>query len=324
MIHATLSILLLGALPTETPPPLVLEKTIRLPGVEGRFDHFAVDLKAKRVFVAALGNDTVEVVSLDDGKHVGKITGLKEPQGLLAVPNTGEIAVASGKDGTLKVFDGATLKLVHQLDVGEDADNIRFDLAARRAYVGCEKKLAVVDTVKWSKVGEIVLDAHAESFQLEKTGKRIFVNVPEARHVAVVDREKGVVTAKWKLEGASANFPMAIDEASHRLLVGCRKPAGIAIVDADTGKQTAWIDGSGDVDDLFLDVESKRVYAACGEGFIDVFQRDGADLYKRLVKMATAPGARTAILVPELRRLCLAVPHRGEQPAELRVYKMAE
>lgn len=324
MIAQAFLTLLLCEFPAEEKTPLRLVQTIPLPGVEGRFDHFAVDVKAKRLCVAALGNDTLEVISLEDGKVAGKVTGLNEPQGVLVVPGTGEIAVASGKDGTLKVFDGASLKLLHTIVVGDDADNVRFDAATKQVYVGCEKWLAVVDSVKWTKVAGIPLEAHAESFQLEKGGKRIFANVPDAKHIAVVDREKGAVTAKWTLDGAAANFPMALDEAHHRLLVGCRKPAKIIALDTESGKQTASVDCSGDMDDIFYDAASKRVYASCGEGFIDVFDQVDPDHLKRIAKVATAPGARTSLLVPELKSLYLAVPHRGGQKAEVRVYKIAD
>jgi DNA-binding beta-propeller fold protein YncE len=309
---------------SETNEPLVLDRKVPLPGVEGRFDHFAVDLKAKRLYVAALGNDSLEAIALDEGKHAGRASGLKEPQGVLVLPDTGEVAVASGGDGTLKVFDGPSLKLLRTLEVGDDADNVRLDSATKRIYVACARALAVVDSANWKKAGEIPLESHAESFQLEKNGKRLFANVPAAKQIAVIDREKGAVIARWSLEGAEANFPMALDEAGHRLLTGCRTPPRIIVLDTDTGKQKATIDCSGDMDDLFYDAASKRVLASCGEGFIDVFELIGPDRYERIAKLTTAPGARTSLVVPDLRILGLAVPHRGDQTAEVRIFKLAK
>lgn len=323
MTFSAVLLLVTSATAAEEKAPLTLEKTIPLPGVEGRFDHLAADGKARRLYVAALGNGTLEAISLDDGKRAGSIASLKEPQGVLVLAETGQVAVASGKDGKLKVFDGVSLKLLQELDAGEDADNVRFDASSRRVYVGCEKSLAVVDSVTWLKVGKVPLDGHAESFQIEKDGRRIFVNVPDAKHVAVVDREKGAVTETWKIEGAAANFPMALDESRHRLLVGCRQPAKIVAFDIATGRQTASIDVSGDMDDLFIDAPSGRVYASCGEGFVDVFETSRSGSMNRAARVATAPGARTALLVPDLKRFYLAVPHRGEQKAELRVFKVA-
>jgi DNA-binding beta-propeller fold protein YncE len=330
MKFQTLLLIAAAAIGLAADPKAVLQlvQTVDLPGIEGRFDHFAVDLKAERLYVAALGSDTLVAISFrgdDSGDKVfGKATGLEEPQGVLVVPGSGEVAVASGKDGKLRVFDGSFLKLRHDLDVGDDADNVRFDATAKRIYVGCEKALAVIDAIQWKKVSEIPLDAHAESFQLEKVGQRIFVNVPNAEQVAVIDRKKGTVIAKWKLEGASQNFPMALDEPRHRLLVGCRKPPRIIVLDTESGKQTASIDCSGDMDDLFVDAAGRRVYASCGEGFIDVFERNDEGRYTRLSKVATAPGARTSLLVPDLSRLFLAVPHRGTQKAEVRAYQIKD
>jgi len=313
-----------AAPPADGPAPLTLERTIPLSGVEGRFDHFAADLKSKRICLAALGNGTLVVISAAEGKVAGEVKGLAEPQGVLVMPGTGEIAVACGKDGTLRVFEGSSLDPLQRLEAGEDADNVRLDAAAGRVYVGCEKSLAVFDAAKWKKVGAIPLDGHAESFQLEKAGKRIFVNVPDTGQVAVIDREKGAVTAKWKPEGASANFPMALDEPGRRLFIGCRKPPRILVFDTGTGKEIAALECSGDMDDLFLDAAAHRLYASCGEGALDVFRQVDADHYTRLARMPTAPGARTSLLVPELRSLFLAVPHRGAQAAEVRIYRLAD
>jgi len=325
MASKALLILLLSASLAGDEETLLLAESIPLPQVEGRFDHFAVDLKSKRLFVAALGNDTVEQISLGAGpreaKSSGRIPGLREPQGVLVLPETKEVAVASGKDGTLRVYRGESLELTHTIEVGEDADNVRFDAAANRVYVGCQRTLVVVDSAKWKKVADIPLQGHAESFQLEKSGKRIFVNVPDAKHVAVVDREKRVVFAKWSLEGAEANFPMALDEAHRRLLVGCRKPAKIVVLDIDSGKQVVSLECSGDMDDLFYDASSRKIYASCGEGFIDVFEQGDADRYRRISRVATFPGARTSLWVAEQETLYLAVPHRGDQKAMICIYR---
>jgi YVTN family beta-propeller protein len=296
--------------------------SIPLPGVEGRFDHFAADPKGHRLFVAALGNDTLEVIDTDGGKRAGSISGLHKPQGVAFIPESGRIAVAGGDDGTLRFYDAATLKQGAKIDGLEDADNVRYDAGAKRLYVGYGRgALAVIDAEKSMKIADIKLDAHPESFQLEKNGKRIFVNVPEADQVAVIDREKQLVIAKWPIEGAKANFPMALDEASHRLLVGCRKPAKLLVLDTETGKRVASIDVVGDTDDLFYDAASKRIYVSGGAGAITVVKQTIPDTYRALAEIKTAPGARTSFFLADSGVLYVAVPHRGAQAAELRALK---
>jgi DNA-binding beta-propeller fold protein YncE len=301
--------------------PFKLEKTIALPGVEGRFDHLALDPAGKRLMVAALGNNTVEVVDLAGGKRVGTLSGMREPQGIAYAPDSRKFYVASGKDGKLRAYDGATLKPAGELAVGEDADNVRYEAAHKRVWVAHgDGAVAMVDAAGFKSLGDISLDAHPESFQFERSGPRIFANVPDASEIEVVDREKKAILAKWPLKEAAANFPMALDEANHRLFAGCRKPARVLVLNTETGKVTAQIPCPGDTDDLYYDAARKRLYVAGGEGFLEAFEQKGADQYQSMGKVATAPGARTGLYSPDLSLLILAVPHRGSQGAEIRVY----
>lgn len=294
-----------------------LIQTIPMPKVEGRIDHFAWDAKSGRLAVAALGNNTVEVIDVAAGKVVHRLDNFHEPQGIAAVE--GKWVVASGGDGSCRVYDGESFRMVHKVDCKEDADNVRYDADAKLVYVGYGSgALGVVDPVKGARIADIRLDGHPESFQLETKGKRIYVNVPGANQIAVVDREKKAVVAKWTLS-ASSNFPMALDEDGRRLFVGCRNPAKLLVFDLDSGKETAAVDCSGDTDDVFYDAASKRVYVSCGAGFLDVFSIDGTP--KRTAKIPTASGARTCLYIADPGRIFLAVPHRGSQQAEIRVYK---
>jgi outer membrane protein assembly factor BamB len=186
-----------------------------------------------------------------------------------------------------------------------------------------EGGLAAIDPESGKQVADIKLDAHPESFQLETNGKRIFVNVPNAGHVAVVDRETGTVIEKIPMKEARANFPMALDEADHRLFIGCRKPAELLVLDMETGKTVASVDIVGDTDDLFYDAANKRIYVSGGEGRVTVISQVSADNYDVAGQVATAPGARTSFFVPETGTLYVAVPHRGAQKTELRAFTVA-
>jgi hypothetical protein len=296
-------------------------KTIALPGVEGRIDHLAWDSNNEQLVVAALGNHTVEIIAPLDSKPVRRIGGLKEPQGVLAGDNLDWIVVASAGDGTCRMFDPKSLKPLKVFEYGSDADNLRYDSKAKHIYVGYGNgALGIIDAAGESKIGDIKLAGHPESFQLESEGKRIFVNVPDAGHIAVVDREKKSVIAKWA-PSAKSNFPMALDEAHRRLYVGCRKPPRLLVFDTRTGEETDQVECSGDVDDLFYDAIHNRVYMSCGEGFLDVFRQADGGAWKRIEKIPTAAGARTSLFVPGVGTLYVAVPHRGSQQAEIRIFK---
>jgi len=303
--------------------PFQLKQTIPLPGVEGRIDHFEVDISGQRLFVCALGNNTVEVVDLSKGERVHSISGLGAPQGVAFVPELNRLLVANDKGGVCNIYDADSFQVIGKVDFADDADNVRYDSASKRIYVGFGSGgIGIINAVDGKQVGSIKLAAHPEAFQLERQGHRIFVNVPNARHVAVVDRDKGEVIATWKTDGAFGNFPMALDEANHRLFVGCRLPSKLVVLDTASGKTVTSVEISGDPDDLFYDRKRHRVYVICGAGRIDIVDQTDANTYKVLTKINTADGARSGLFVPEKDALFLAVPHRGLQRAEIRRYQI--
>ena len=310
------------AAPVEN-PALQLKERIPLPGVDGRIDHMDFDAAGERLFVCALGNNSVEVIDLRQNKRVHSIPGLGSPQGVAYLPELDRIVVAYDKRGICKFYDGKSYQPVGELNLGDDADNVRYDASAKRIYVGFGSGgIAVIGAEDGKPVASIKLAAHPEAFALEKQGRRIFVNVPNAEQVAVVDREKGAVIATWKTTGASANFPMALDETNHRLFVGCRHPSTLVVLDTESGDVITSIGISGDADELFYDDKRHRIYTVCGAGKIDVIEQATANSYKVSSTIDTAAGARTGLFLPERNTLFVAVPRRGSQQAEIRRYQI--
>jgi len=308
--------------PAQTEPPKLIQ-TIPLPGVAGRIDHLAADIKGQHLFIASLGNNTVEVVDLKTGTKIQSLSGFSEPQGIVYALEFDRIFAANGSDGTCRILDGHSFKTLNTVTIGDDADNARYDKRARRVYVGYgDGALAALDAKTGAKTANIKLAGHPEAFQLEENGNRIFVNVPSAGQIAVVNRENQTVTATWPTTGAGGNFPMALDEANRRLFVGCRSPARLLVYDTDSGKLVANMEINGDNDDLFYDAKRKCLYLSCGEGFLDVMAQRDADHYETITNLPTASGARTSLFVPELDRLYLAVPHRWGRNAEIRVFQI--
>ena len=300
-----------------------LKQTIPLPGVEGRIDHLALDAANDRLFVCALGNNTVEVLDLRKAERIHSITDLGAPQGIAYIPELNRIFVANDKGGICRIYDETSFEAVGELDFKDDADNVRYDSATKQIYIGFGSGgIAIVNAPDGKQIGSIKLTAHPEAFELEKSGKRIFVNVPNSRHVAVIDRDKGEVVAAWKTDLAFGNFPMALDETNHRLFVGCRLPSRLVVLNTESGDVVAKLDISSDPDDLFYDNKRHRIYTICGAGKIDVIEQADANTYKTLAKIDTASGARTGLFVPERETLFVAVPHRGSQKAEIRAYRV--
>ena len=305
-------------------PPLRLEKTIPLPGVKGRIDHLAFDADNQRLFVAALGNNTVEVVDIKSGKAVRTISGLAEPQGVIYHPEKKRLWIANAKDGTVRIFDAQTFQPLRSVELGDDADNIRRDAETQRILVGYGSGGIAVFDSEGTKVADIKLDAHPESFQLEKNGSRMFVNLPHSQKVAVIDRSKSAVMASWTTDDAQSNFPMALDEADGRLFIVCRKPAVLLVLDTKSGAVVTKLPTVGDSDDVFYDQKRKRIYASGGEGAVFVYQQKDADHYGNIAQVETVKGARTSLFVPELDRLFLAVRQEGENAPAIRVYEITD
>jgi len=301
--------------------PLTFVRAIDLPGVEGRMDHLAFDATTHRLYVAALGNNTVEVLDVDAGSHLKSLLGFREPQGIAVLADTHTVAVANGEGQGLQLFSSETHRPGAMIHLGDDADNVRYDASGKRIYVGFGGALAAIDSVTAKVVGEAKLAGHPESFQLERAGPRIFINVPSSKQIAIVDRHSMEVTATWPVTSAAANYPMALDEASHRVFIGCRQPARVLVFDTNSGKQTASFDIVGDTDDVFYDAARHRLYVSGGDGYLDVIQDAGANRFSRVAHIATAPGARTSLFVADQSRLYVAVPHRGSQKAQIRVFE---
>jgi DNA-binding beta-propeller fold protein YncE len=317
----TAAFLLAALRPRAAEEPLTLARTIDLPRVEGRIDHMAFDAATGRLYVAALGNNTVEVLDLKAGTHLTSLSGFREPQGIAVAQESKIVAIANGQGEGVQFVSGSDFRLGAMARLGDDSDNVRYDATTRRLYVGFGSgALAAIDPDGAKVLAQARLSGHPESFQLEQSGSRVFVNVPTADHIAVVDRAAMKVIATWPVTTAKSNFPMALDEANHRLFIGCRRPAKALVFDTAAGTQVASFDIVGDTDDLFYDAARKRVYVSGGEGFIDVIQADGSQ-FSRMARIPTAAGARTSLFVADENRLYLAVPHRGSQKAEIRVYE---
>jgi DNA-binding beta-propeller fold protein YncE len=300
---------------------LVLESKVPLGDVRGRIDHLAVDLRRSRLFVAELENDSVGIIDLSVGKLLRRISGLKEPQGVGYVASIDALFVANGGDGSVRIFSGDDYAPQGRIDLGEDADNVRVDLAANTVFVGYGAgALAVIDPMTRKKIRDIPLGAHPEGFQLSAATEQIFVNLPQKRSIVAIDRASGHERASWPTRNATANFPMALDEASRRVIVAFRNPARLGIFAMSSGETVAERDTCGDSDDVFMDPKRKRIYVTCGDGSIDVVDAEGTS-HQRLARIRTVPGARTSLFIPAIDRLAVAVRATAREPAAIWLYR---
>jgi YVTN family beta-propeller protein len=304
--------------PTE---PLEAVGKIALSSVHGRIDHLAADFYHGRLFIAALGNDSVEVIDVRNNASLASITGVVEPQGVAYSKSPNRLFVTNGGDGTLRIFNGTTLKPLNSLHLGQDADNIRLDAAHKRLYVGYgDGAIAVLD-LTGKQLADIPLKAHPESFQLAEKAPRLYVNVPAAHSIGVVNTNTLKVIAEWPIKEGQDNFPMALDEANRRIFVGCRRPSRLLVLDMDSGIVLTQLVTVGDADDLFYDPIHARIYVIGGQGQIAIYAQQTPDRYVAMDSVGTVAGARTGLFVPEWNRLFVAVRQFAAHPAEIRVYQ---
>ena len=313
----------------EPPRPLVLTEAIPMPGVQGRFDHFAFDGK-NQLFVAALGNNSVEVIDISARLRAHSIPGIPNPQGVVYAPEAKKLFVASSK-GKLRIFDGSNFALIKEIDFHGDVDNLRYDAATHRVYVGFGDHetgaLGIVDAINNERLPqEYKLGAHPESFQLESGGPNIYVNLPDLKQIGVINRTTGSVT-RWPMT-LEQNFPMALDEANHRLFVATHEPARLAVLDTSSGRTIVELPCVQDADEVYYDAGRKRIYVPGGEGYISVFQQTDPDHYQLFAKVPATLGARTAGYFGKGRkgfdRFFLGVPARADHGAEIWIYTVQD
>jgi DNA-binding beta-propeller fold protein YncE len=310
---------------TRTTPPLELYEQVPVPNVSGRIDHFTYDSKHKLVIFSALGSNTIEVQDPFAGKIVHTITGLNEPQGVLYVPDFDKIVVANAENGRVDIFDGTNYTHQKQIDLGEDADNVRYDTKQKKVLVGFGEEdggIATIDPATNEQVGQVLkTGGHPESFQIETQGNRIFVNCPDAGNVVLaIDRSTGAVT-KWPLKGLRGNYAMALNEEDHRLFTVARKDPTLVVLDTGDGREVARVPVAGECDDVYFDSERKRIYVIGAEGFISVVQEKDPDHYELIQNVPTTVGVRTGIFLPKRDRMYLGVPAKGSEPAQIWAYE---
>jgi DNA-binding beta-propeller fold protein YncE len=312
----------------ENEAALKLVQTIPLPEVDGRIDHFAIDVKGRRAFLAALAKNTIEVVDLRAGRVTHTLPGFAKPQGVLFVPKFNKLVIASGADGSVKTLDGTTLAVIRAASVSLGADAIGYDPRSKEIYVGSgggdankeQGDLTVFNVESGAQVAALIADAHAGGSVVEGHGEHVFVLVPEKAQVVVLDRKTKSQVAKWTIPGIQKDVALALDEKNHRLFLGVRTPASIVVLDSASGAVVASVPTVATLDGLSFDSSTRRIYTSGGEGFVDVTQQIDADHYERIARVPTGPVARTSVFVPEWHRFYVAVPRDKERGAELCVF----
>ncbi len=294
-----------------------------MPDVKGRIDHMAFNPNHQILYVAALGNNSVEVIDLKNGNVVHSIKGVKEPQGIAYLQDQDEIVVASGGNGDCIFYNASTFEKIASVHLSSDADNIRYYAPEKKLFVGYgDGGLALIDPIAHKQVCDLKLPAHPESFQVDIKNHLLFVNVPDDHTIVVIDTKNFRVRTSWKTNGFSANYPMTLDTSENLVLVGYRHPAKLVAYDGASGKEIYQMDLVGDVDDVFYYPDKKLVIASGGDGYINIFERDVNNHFKLVSNIATRNGARTSLLIPSSGYFILAARADSEKTTSVIIYQI--
>ncbi len=301
--------------------PLAAIAKVGLPGVHGALNHLAADYYQGRLFLAAAGNDSVEVIDVRTNSLLASIHEVSDPQSVAYLKASNQLFVTNAGDGSVRIFDGSTLKPAGSVHLGQNPGAIRVDTFHDRIYVGYgDGAIAVLDSTG-KHLSDIPLKSHPESFQIAENQPRLFVNMPDSHAVAVVDLSNSQVIAEWPVKEGQENFSMAIDEESRRIFVATRRPSRLLVLDMDSGRVVAHLPTVGDADDLFFDPIHQRIYVSGGRGQIASYWQQSSNQYVQLDSIATVAGARTALFVPQWNRLFVAVRDFASHTAEIRIYQ---
>ena len=331
-----LALVFAAGAPAQEKAPLRLLQTISVPGVTRHWDHFGVDLKGNRLFVASEEDPAVEIFDLKTNKHIRALTDFKEPHNILVFPEMNEIFVVDGEASEIKILKYDSYELTGRVALTIDADPVAYDPAGKLLYVvngGREAKtpyclISIVDTKTGKKLADMKLETNRlESMAIEGSGSRLFVNMTGVNKIGVVDRNKREVVATWPVTAGEQNVPMQYDEAGHRLFVVTRNPSKLVVVNTDSGKEVTSLSVADYADDLAYDAAHHRLYVACGgikgaQGAVSVVEQRDADNYQVIATIPTKPGAKTAKLVPELNRYYVGVPGTAKDAAQILVFQI--
>jgi DNA-binding beta-propeller fold protein YncE len=317
------------ALPAQD-APIKLLQTMKLPlEAKGNFDHFAIDPSTMRLFATPEGYKSVVVFDLNSGKLIHTIKGIEKPHAILFRDDLKHLYVTDGEAGDLKIFDSDSYALLSTVKLLSDADSIGYDPSTKFLYIDngggdvhqTYSMISVVDTTAVKKLADIKVDGETlEAMQLEKSSPKLYVNNRAKNQVDTIDRTTRQITASWPVTKCKINVAMALDEANHRLFLACRD-AAVVVFDTTTGKEVTSFPITKGADDTVYDAGSKRLYTAA-DGAVDVYEQTDPDHYKSIGKVPTGAMARTALLVPSLKRYFVGVPAKGTTAAEVLVFEV--
>jgi DNA-binding beta-propeller fold protein YncE len=293
-----------------------LIKSVELPGYSGDFDHFAADYERNRLLLAAEDHGTLEVFDLKTSAHLRTVAGFGNPHAILVRKGVPTVFVTDSEKQNATIRDAATYAKKQGVNLTPGSDTSKYDAATNTLYVvtggkDVDMKTANLEAINpdtGAKLGSVTFqDNHVEAMAFVDGDPRIFINLAQTNKIAVVDRTTMKVTATWPVPPAQQNAMVAFDPAQHRLYVVCRTPGMVVVMNSDTGAVVGTQPAPLRADEVQYDPATHRLYVPGGEGYLEIYDTSDPDHLKVVEKVTTAAGAKTALLIPDMHRLFIAV-----------------
>jgi len=305
-----------------------LIRNVDLPGYSGDFDHFAADYDRNRLLLAAEDHGTLEVFDLKTSAHLRTVSGFGNPHSILVRKGAPTVFITDSTEKNATIRDATTYAKKQTVNLTPGSDTAKYDAAANILYVvtggkDVDMKTASLEAINpdtGAKLGSITFpDNHVEAMAFAESDPRIFINLTQTNKLAVVDRKSMKLVATWPVPPAQQNAMVAFDPAQHRLYVVCRNPGMVVAMNSDTGAVVGTQPAPLRADEVQYDEGTHRLYVPGGEGYMGIYDTSDPNHLKIVEKVTTAPGAKTALLIPSMHRLYLAV-SPGDTKAMAKVF----
>jgi YVTN family beta-propeller protein len=274
-----------GAGPSPSPQLLKITGYIDVPGPKGkRFDYLTIDASRNLLFSTHLGAGLLYAIDLGTNKVVKTFEDLPGIEGVEIAPDVKKAYTSNWLENKIGVIDLGQMKVVKKIPTESKPDGIAYATPFHKIYVSDEraKAEAVVDVTKDAIVTTLHFDSETGNPRYDPVSKHVFLNLQDKNVISEIDPATDKEIGEYPVGKCRGNHGMALD-SDHRLaFLSCEENDLMTVFRLDTHEPTAYFPQAKGGDVIAFDAGLKRIYVACYDGAISVFQEDDATHFRKL------------------------------------------